>query len=189
MLCTEPRASPSTVSIVRFRRSASTACAASWQSRSCSQSSDSPRGYFDSFADVTWEQAQRCAAAAENYASVTRSGDPFIAQLLGLLGSLARIVLFRLTVDMYREQPNVLPRAEVFIRSMQVHAPDRRLPARAVLGVVRPRDDSAARASRPSAAGADAAARPCDLLRRAGRHGDAARLPAMPTRGKPPRRC
>jgi len=83
-----------------------------------------PRGYFDSFADITWEQAQRCAAGSEAYASATRSADPFIAQLLGLLGSLARIVLFRLTVDMYREKPNVLPRAEVFIRSMQVHGPD-----------------------------------------------------------------
>jgi HD-like signal output (HDOD) protein len=82
-----------------------------------------PAGYFDSFADVTWEQAQRCAAAAEAYATATRSADPFIAQLLGLLGPLARIVLFRLTMDMYREQPNVLPRAEVFIRSMQLHAP------------------------------------------------------------------
>jgi len=84
----------------------------------------SPRGYFDTFADVTWEQAQRSAAAAEKHASFTRSADPFVAQLLGLLGPLARIVLFRLTVDMYREQPHVLPRAEVFIRSMQVHAPD-----------------------------------------------------------------
>ena len=83
-----------------------------------------PRGYFDSFADITWEQAQRCAAGAEKYAAFTRTADPFIAQLLGLLGSLARIVLFRLTVEMYREQPNVLPRAEVFIRSMQLHAPD-----------------------------------------------------------------
>jgi HD-like signal output (HDOD) protein len=83
-----------------------------------------PRGYFDSFADITWEQAQRCAAGSEAYASATRTGDPFIAQLLGLLGALARIVLFRLSVDMYREKPNVLPRAEVFIRSMQVHAPD-----------------------------------------------------------------
>ena len=82
-----------------------------------------PRGYFDSFADVTWEQAQRCAAGAETYASATRSADPFIAQLLGLLSPLARIVLFRLAVDMYREKPNVLPRAEVFIRSMQLHAP------------------------------------------------------------------
>jgi HD-like signal output (HDOD) protein len=80
-----------------------------------------PRGYFDSFADITWEQAQRCAAGAEKYAAVTRTADPFTAQLLG---SLARIVLFRLTVEMYREQPHVLPRAEVFIRSMQLHAPD-----------------------------------------------------------------
>jgi HD-like signal output (HDOD) protein len=82
-----------------------------------------PRGYFESFADVTWEQAQRCAAGAEKHAAFSRTSDPFIAQLLGLLNSLARIVLFRLTMDMYREQPNVLPRAEVFIRSMQVHAP------------------------------------------------------------------
>ena len=42
-----------------------------------------PSGYFDSFADVTWEQAQRCAAAAETYATATASADPFIAQLLG----------------------------------------------------------------------------------------------------------
>ena len=78
---------------------------------------------YDHVEAVMWEQAQRSAAAAESYASATRSADPFIAQLLGLLGPLARIVLFRLTVDMYRERPNVLPRAEVFIRSMQVHAP------------------------------------------------------------------
>jgi HD-like signal output (HDOD) protein len=82
-----------------------------------------PKGYFDNFAPVTWEQAQRCAAAAEAYATATRSADPFVAQLLGLLGALARIVLFRLTMDMYREQPHVLPRAEVFIRSMQLHGP------------------------------------------------------------------
>ncbi|HET9446506.1 MAG TPA: HDOD domain-containing protein, partial [Steroidobacteraceae bacterium] len=83
-----------------------------------------PPGLVNNFADVPWEQAQRCAAAAETYATATRSADMFIAQLLGLLGPLARIVLFRLTMDMYREQPNVLPRAEVFIRSMQLHAPE-----------------------------------------------------------------
>ena len=142
-----------------------------------------PRGYFDNFADVTWEQAQRCATAAETHASVTRTADPFIAQLLGLLGSLARIVLFRLTVDMYREHPNVLPRAEVFIRSMQVHAPDRRLPSRAVVGAVRPRDERAARAGRPGPAGADGSAGPRDVFRRAGRQGDAARARAMRSRG------
>jgi HD-like signal output (HDOD) protein len=82
-----------------------------------------PRGFFESFADVTWEHAQRASAASQTYASATRTADPFVAQLLGLLNPLARIVLFRLTVDMYREHPNVLPRAEVFIRGMQVHAP------------------------------------------------------------------
>jgi HD-like signal output (HDOD) protein len=80
-----------------------------------------PKGYFDQFAGITWEQAQRCAGAAEAYAKSTRTADPFIAQLLGLFASLARIVLFRLTMDMYREMPNVLPRAEVFIRAMQTH--------------------------------------------------------------------
>jgi HD-like signal output (HDOD) protein len=82
-----------------------------------------PKGYFDNFAAITWEQAQRSAVAAETYAKSTRSADPFVAQLLGLLRALARIVLFRLTMEMYREQPNILPRAEVFIRSMQAQGP------------------------------------------------------------------
>lgn len=81
-----------------------------------------PKGYFDRFATITWEQAQRSAVAAETYAKATRSVDPFVAQLLGLLGALTRIVLFRLTMEMYRERPNLLPRAEVFIRSMQTHS-------------------------------------------------------------------
>jgi HD-like signal output (HDOD) protein len=82
-----------------------------------------PKGYFDNFAPITWEQALRCAVAAETYAKTTRSADPFIAQLLGLLSALARIVLFRLTMEMYRDWPNILPRAEVFIRSMQAQGP------------------------------------------------------------------
>ncbi len=80
-----------------------------------------PKGYFDNFAPLTWEQAQRAATAAETYATSTQSCDPFVAQLLGLLSALARIVIFRLTMEMYRERPNILPRAEVFIRSMQKH--------------------------------------------------------------------
>ncbi|HEX7116183.1 MAG TPA: HDOD domain-containing protein [Steroidobacter sp.] len=80
-----------------------------------------PKGYFDNFAPVTWEQAQRCAAAAEKYAGATHQADPFVAQLLGLLEPLARIVLFRLAMDMYREKPHLLPRAEVFIRAIQAH--------------------------------------------------------------------
>lgn len=80
-----------------------------------------PQGYFDNFASITWEQAQRSAVATETYAKATQSADPFVAQLLGLLNALARIVLFRVTMEMYRERPNLLPRAEVFIRAMQTH--------------------------------------------------------------------
>jgi HD-like signal output (HDOD) protein len=82
-----------------------------------------PKGYFDNFATLTWEQAQRTAVAAETCAKSDGGCDPFVAQLLGLLGALARIVIFRLTIERYRERPNILPRAEVFIRSMQKHGP------------------------------------------------------------------
>jgi HD-like signal output (HDOD) protein len=82
-----------------------------------------PKGFFDNFATLTWEQAQRTAAAAEATAKSERGSDPFVAQVLGLLTSLARLVIFRLTLDRYREHPNILPRAEVFIRSMQKHGP------------------------------------------------------------------
>lgn len=80
-----------------------------------------PKGYFDNFGDVIWEYARRSAQAAEACAQTDRSTDPFVAQLLGLLGGLACIVLFRLTMEKYREQPNLLPRAEVFITALQRH--------------------------------------------------------------------
>lgn len=80
-----------------------------------------PKGYFDAFGDMIWEYARRSAQAAEACARADRTLDPFTAQLLGLLSGLACIVLFRLTMEKYREQPNVLPRAEVFITAMQRH--------------------------------------------------------------------
>lgn len=83
-----------------------------------------PKGYFDSFAPITWEQAQRAAAAAEAYARHVAPCDAFVAQLLAALEPLARIVIFRLGMDKYREIPNVLPRTEVFIRTMQQHGAD-----------------------------------------------------------------
>ena len=83
-----------------------------------------PKGHFDNFATVTWEHAQRTAAAAEMCARVNGNADPFTAQLIGLLGPLARIVLFRLTMDTYREYRDLQPRAEVFIRAMQLQAPN-----------------------------------------------------------------
>ncbi len=59
-----------------------------------------------------------------NVREVLGNADPFIAQLIGLLGPLARIVLFRLTMETYREFPDIQPRAEVFIRAMQLQAPN-----------------------------------------------------------------
>jgi HD-like signal output (HDOD) protein len=80
-----------------------------------------PKGYFDSFAPHTWAHAQRAAAVAEHFVARTRDCDPFVAQLLAVMEALARIVIFRLAMDKYRSTPNILPRAEVFIRAMQTH--------------------------------------------------------------------
>lgn len=80
-----------------------------------------PRGYFENFATITWEQAELTASASEKCAKMVPDVDPFVAQLLGLLRMLANIVLFRLTMDKYREHPNVMPRPEVFIKAIQTH--------------------------------------------------------------------
>jgi HD-like signal output (HDOD) protein len=80
-----------------------------------------PKGFFDQFAPLTWELAQRTALAAETHARLHRTGDTFVAHLLGLLEGLGRIVLFRLTHECYRAQTNSMPRAEVFIRLMMDH--------------------------------------------------------------------
>jgi hypothetical protein len=80
-----------------------------------------PKGFFDRFAEIAWEHAQRSAASSQTYARVQGDVDPFVAQLLGVLRSLSTLVLFRLTLDKYRECPNVLPRPEVFIRILRAH--------------------------------------------------------------------
>ncbi len=81
-----------------------------------------PSGYFDRFAQITWEQGQRSGVAAQVLAQRTGSGDPLVAQLLALLSALSRIVLFRFTSACYRDVTESLPRAEVFIRVMREHA-------------------------------------------------------------------
>lgn len=80
-----------------------------------------PKGFFDNFAGTAWEQAQRSAASAQAYAATTGEEDPLIAQLLGVLPSLATLVSFRLTLDTYRCGPGVMPRPEVFIQLMRRH--------------------------------------------------------------------
>ena len=82
-----------------------------------------PKGIFENFAQITWGQAQRSARAAETCARSTGDADPFVAQLLGLLRPLARIVLFRLAMDIYRAHPDLSPHADVFARAMRRHAP------------------------------------------------------------------
>jgi HD-like signal output (HDOD) protein len=81
-----------------------------------------PQGFFDKFAPITWEQAHRSAVAAECYARLHRTGDPFTANLIGLLGGLGRIVMFRITLDHYRHGGNLMPRAEVFIQLIKDHS-------------------------------------------------------------------
>lgn len=79
-------------------------------------------GLFDDFATIVWEEAQRASVAAEIYAKQTRTCDPLVAQLLGLLRPLAYIVLFKLALERYRETPDLQPRAEVFVRAMKRHS-------------------------------------------------------------------
>jgi HD-like signal output (HDOD) protein len=76
-----------------------------------------PRGFFDQFAPLTWELSQTTALATEEYARRHVQGDAFVGSLLGLIGGLGRIVLFRLTLDEYRNH-DIMPRAEVFTRVM-----------------------------------------------------------------------
>jgi|SRR5712671_4402084 len=81
-----------------------------------------PAGFFEHFAPTTWEQARRTARAAEEFARVHKTADAFVAHLAGMLNGLGRIVLFRLTMDKYRDQANIMPKAEVFIRVMVDHS-------------------------------------------------------------------
>jgi HD-like signal output (HDOD) protein len=80
-----------------------------------------PSGYFEKFAPTTWDLGQRAGLAAERLARAHGSGDPLVAQLLALITSLSSVVLFRMTVEEYKALPEVLPRAEVFIRVLQNH--------------------------------------------------------------------
>jgi HD-like signal output (HDOD) protein len=78
-----------------------------------------PRGRFEAFPEFTWEQAERTAVAAEVHARSIGDAEPIVAQLLGLLSMLANIVLFRLTMDKYRDFPSLTPRADVFIEAIR----------------------------------------------------------------------
>ncbi|HEY5808325.1 MAG TPA: HDOD domain-containing protein [Povalibacter sp.] len=78
-----------------------------------------PRGAFQNFPDFTWEQAERTAIAAEVNAKTIGDAEPIVAQLLGSLSLLANIVLFRLTMDKYRDFPQLTPRADVLTEAIR----------------------------------------------------------------------
>jgi hypothetical protein len=59
--------------------------------------------------------------SAQTLAQTEGLEDPFVAQLLGVLGPLSNLVLFRVTLDKYRQSPNILPRPEVFVRVFRKH--------------------------------------------------------------------
>jgi HD-like signal output (HDOD) protein len=56
-------------------------------------------GSFAHFGEVTWEHSLFAANAAENYAAVAESSDPFAAQLLALILGLANLVVFSVAQD------------------------------------------------------------------------------------------
>lgn len=78
-----------------------------------------PRGSFDRFPEFTWEQAERSAIAAEVNARSVGDPEPIVARLLGSLSLLANIVLFRLTMDKYRDFPALQPRADVIVEAIR----------------------------------------------------------------------
>jgi|HigsolmetaAR203D_1030402.scaffolds.fasta_scaffold00155_30 HD-like signal output (HDOD) protein len=82
-----------------------------------------PKGHFDTFGPITWEQLERAAATAEAFATHIMPCDAFVAQLLATLEPLARVVIFRVALDTYRDVEGVQPSAAVLIRAQQAHAP------------------------------------------------------------------
>jgi hypothetical protein len=125
-----------------------------------------PRGPFEKFADITWEQAERTAIAAEVNARTIGDAEPIVAQLLGRLSLLANIVLFRLTMDKYREQPHLTPRAEVLIEAIRMQRACMASLIAPVVEDVRSVDHRFHRATATDVAFPDEFARPQRLFRR-----------------------
>lgn len=81
-----------------------------------------PKGRFENFPTLIWDQALKSALAAQAYARRSRSCDPFSAHLLGLLTAIGRIVLFRLTLDRYAQKPALAPEPQIFITLLDEQA-------------------------------------------------------------------
>ena len=71
-----------------------------------------PPGPFQRFPQVTWDQAAASAVASESLAALAESDDPFAAQLLALLVGVGGIVVFRVVLDTYANEPALRPSPE-----------------------------------------------------------------------------
>ncbi len=78
-------------------------------------------GSFAHFGEVTWEHSLFAANAAENYAGLVESVDPFAAQLLGLILGLATIVVFSVAQDAFLARQRK-PDAATIAALIDVHA-------------------------------------------------------------------
>jgi HD-like signal output (HDOD) protein len=71
-----------------------------------------PVGQFQRFPQLSWDHAFLAGMAAETIAALAENEDPFAAQLLALLVGLGRIVVFRVALDHYVEDPVLRPSPE-----------------------------------------------------------------------------
>jgi HD-like signal output (HDOD) protein len=71
-----------------------------------------PAGPFQRFPQVAWDQAAASAVASESLAALAENDDPFAAQLLALLVGVGGIVVFRVVMDAYSNEPALRPSPE-----------------------------------------------------------------------------
>ncbi len=71
-----------------------------------------PPGPFQRFPQVAWDQAAASARASESLAALAENDDPFAAQLLALLVGVGGIVVFRVVLDAYANEPALQPSPE-----------------------------------------------------------------------------
>jgi HD-like signal output (HDOD) protein len=78
--------------------------------------------YFPEFSKNIWMEAVKAALAAQAYARKTRSCDSFTAHLLGLLGSIGHIIIFKMLLDVYKDFSGLHPEIDVLCLLRRKHA-------------------------------------------------------------------
>ncbi len=78
--------------------------------------------YFPEFSKNIWMEAVKAALASQAYARKTRSCDSFTAHLLGLLGSIGHIVIFKMLLDVYKDFSGLHPEVDVLCVLRRQHA-------------------------------------------------------------------